>query len=97
MFGLKAVAALGDCDEAEAVEVLKEYWRPNRHAEMTRAILLSRGVSRQPAAVEFLISVIDDGRGEDAATAMVALGWGRSRDDVRERLAEIVGRRGDER
>jgi HEAT repeat protein len=78
---LEAVAALGECHEAEAVEVLKRKYESE--PELKKAILLSLGASRQPSAVEFLLSVMD-------ATSIVALASGRFRDEVRERVRELV-------
>lgn len=90
---LEAVAALGGCNESEAVAVLKESWRKQRDPEMLRAIILLLSASREPSALEFLLSMLDDTRVEIGATAIVALAAGRFREEIRERVAAAVLRR----
>jgi HEAT repeat protein len=92
---LEAISALGGCHDPEAVDILKESWERNVDPEVKRAILLSLGASRQPAAVEFLLSVLDEARLEEAATCVTALATGRFREEVRERVAALVKNRGD--
>ena len=94
---LEAVAALGASREPESVEILKVCWRRHRDAEMRDAILLSLGASRQVAAMEFLLSVLDEGPPEEAATSLAALAASRFRDEVRDRVAAIVASHGDAR
>lgn len=50
----EAASALGECPELLAVETLIARWRVERSADMKQAIVLSLGVSRVPAAKEFL-------------------------------------------
>ncbi|HTB11158.1 MAG TPA: HEAT repeat domain-containing protein [Bryobacteraceae bacterium] len=57
----EAAAALGECPDPEAVEILIARWRVERDAEMKRAIILSLGVSRVPEARAFLDSQRDAG------------------------------------
>ncbi len=92
---LEAIAALGECRDPAALEVLKEYWGRQADRELKRAILLSLGGSRQPEAAEFLLSVLDEGRPEDGVLSLMALASGRFREAVRERAAAIISRRDD--
>jgi HEAT repeat protein len=82
---LEAVAALGECHDAQAATALIAHYQTNFNDEVKRAILLSLGASRQPAAAEFLVSVIAAARQNDALTAIQALAAGRFRDEFRER------------
>ena len=50
----EAAAALGECPEVPAVEMLIARWRVEKSADMKRAILLSLGVSRLAEAKAFL-------------------------------------------
>jgi HEAT repeat protein len=90
---LEAIGALGECNHPDAVELLKQTWTNARDPEKRRAILLSLSASRQPAAMEFLVSVVEDARPEEASTALTALGAGRFREDVRARVTRVVERR----
>jgi HEAT repeat protein len=92
---LEAIAALGACPELEAVEILKDFWENNADPEIKQAILRSLGTSRQPVAIEFLLTVLDDGRPEYAAICVTALATGRFREEVRDRVAAAVKRRGE--
>ena len=94
---LEAVAALGECHEPQAFEILKERWRTHTDPEVKRAILLSLGASRQPSAAEFLCSVVQDARFDDAATAIRALASGRFREEYRERIAVLLAERNEAR
>ncbi len=94
---LEAVAALGECNDPEAVAVLKECCRTSRDPEVRRAIVLSLGASKQPAAMEFLLSVLDAGRVDDGVMSIVALAAGRFREEARQKIESAVARRGEER
>ena len=92
---LEAIAALGECRDPAALQVLKDCWERQADPEVKRATLLSMGASRQPEAAEFLLSVLDEGRPGDAAISITALASGRFRESVRDRAAAIIARRGD--
>lgn len=91
----EAVAALGECNELQAVDILRECWRTGADREMKQAIVLSLGASRQPAAVEFLLTVVAEGSVEDAAASLATLAAGRSRLEVKARVAEAIVERGE--
>jgi len=94
---LEAAAALGECHEPQAVEILKERWRTHADAEVKRAILLSLGASREPAAAEFLCSLLKNARFDDAANAIRALAGGRFRDEYRARVQAVLAERNEAR
>jgi HEAT repeat protein len=93
----EAAAALGECNEPEAVEILKERWPAHTDPDIRRAILLSLGVSRQPSAAEFLCSVLTDGRFEDATHALRALAGSRFRDEYQQRIRASLVQRNETR
>ena len=92
---IEAIAALGESNELDAVEILRAHWNQSRDPEMKRAILLSLGASRQPAAAEFLLEALEEGSLEEAAASITALAAGRFRKDVREKVAAAVAHRDD--
>lgn len=94
---MEAAAALGECNDLAAVETLRESWKAHRDPQVKRGILLSLGVSRQPSAAEFLMSVISDADTDEAAVAIQALASGRFRDEFRERVSAAVASRDDAR
>jgi HEAT repeat protein len=94
---LEAISALGECHDPEAVGILKQNWDRQTDPELKRAILLSLGASRETAAVEFLLAVLAKARPEEAAIAITALATGRFREEVRERIAALVKKRGEPR
>jgi hypothetical protein len=93
----EAVAALGECHDAAAVPILMESFKRSRTAEMQRAVLLSLGASRHAVGADFLISIIRDGRGDQASIAIQALAAGRFREEYRERALAAVAERDDGR
>lgn len=92
---VEAAAALGQCHEPEAVDLLKECWNKQTDPEPKRAILLSLGTSRLPVAADFLLSVLENGRADDALGAIEALAAGRFREELRERVNAAVDARCD--
>jgi hypothetical protein len=92
---MEAAAAVGECHDPQAVEILKERFPSQTDPGVRRAILLSLGASRQPSAAEFLWSVLVDARLEDAANAIRALASSRFREECRQRVAQAVEQRGE--
>jgi len=93
----EAIAALGDCHEPQSSAILIDNFEKNANPEVQRAILLSLGASRHAAAANFLLSIIQDGRGTHASIAIQALGAGRFRDEYRERARAAAAARDDSR
>ena len=92
---LEAVAALGECREPEALDALRAHWRNERSPESKKAMLVTLAACRQPATIEFLVSIVEQAQVPDAAAAIVALAEGSSRTEVRDRVAAAVERRND--
>src|SRR5262249_29682822 len=88
---MEAAAALGECHEPRAVDLLIEAWKKHREP----GILLTLGAGRHTPAAEFLLSVVTDGRLDEAATAIQALAAGRFRVDFRARVESAVAARND--
>lgn len=87
---LEAAAALGESKEPAAFEALKQCWEQTYDAEFKRSLLLSMGLSRQPAALEFLLSVIRTEPAATAADAIAALYPFRYQAQAREKAEEAV-------
>jgi HEAT repeat protein len=94
---LEAVAALGECHDPRATQILREQWKTHSDLEVKRAILLSLGASRQPGAAEFLFSLIAESRFEDASNAIRGLAHGRFREEYRGRVAQALAHRSEAR
>ncbi len=86
----ESAAALGECHEPAALAMLEKYWRARSDVDTRRAILLSLGASRQIAAADFLLWVMEEGMSEDASNAIRALGASRFRDEYRERVSAVM-------
>ena len=56
---LEAAAALGICGRPKAVEALINCWRRTADEEIQRSLLLSIGLSRDPTAVDFLMTQLE--------------------------------------
>jgi HEAT repeat protein len=69
----EAALALGGSRLNAAVELLLDTWKSARGAEFRQAILRGLSISRQDSAIEFLQSLIAEGRPQDAADARAAL------------------------
>lgn len=67
----EAAAALGQCGQPAAIEALVAASKRCRDPEIQRSLLLSIGLSRDPAAIDFLIAQLEKER--FAATVLEAL------------------------
>jgi HEAT repeat protein len=86
----EAASALGACPELPAFEALAECFEARLDPELKTAILRSLAASRQLAAAEFLLTVIEDARPEYASAALESLATGRFRDDFRDRARDAT-------
>jgi len=86
----EAVGALAKSREAEAFQLLKNYWRTRLSPEMRRVVLTSLGASPLPEAAEFLVTAVKEEPTDVAVHALEALGVSRFRLEVGERVAAIV-------
>ena len=87
---LEAAAALGESKEIEAFEALKGCWENHYDPSFKKSLLLSMGLSRQPAAVEFLLSLVQAAAPEIAADALAALAPCRFHAPTREKIETAV-------
>jgi len=93
----EAAGALAQARQPVAIAILKQFWEGPLSPELRRALLLSLGTSPLAEAGEFLLSVLENGSCEAAEWALEALAPNRFRGGMRERIAAIVGGRGDAR
>ncbi|MBI3683373.1 MAG: HEAT repeat domain-containing protein [Acidobacteria bacterium] len=93
----EAAAALGESKEPEAFEALKACWQRTPDPRFRKALLISMGASRQPAAIAFLLALIAPDSLTNAADAIAALAPNRFREDVRAQVEGVVRSAGSER
>jgi HEAT repeat protein len=85
--------ALGETRQADALELLKGRLRTEGQPDVRRAILISAGLLRLPAAVDWLVSRVAEGPIHDAANAIEAMSLYRRDTAVGERVkAAMAGR-----
>jgi HEAT repeat protein len=87
---IEAAAALAQCGEPDALEQVKACFERSGIAGQRTAILRALAASRLPAAAEFLMSVITEGRSAEAIAAIASLAQSRFRDEFRERAEAAV-------
>jgi hypothetical protein len=92
---LEAAAALGASREAAAFAALRDCWQRQFDREFRKALLIAIGSSRQPASVEFLISLVASQPLPFALDALTALAPCRFYEDIRRRTQEAVQHRGE--
>lgn len=92
--GLEAAAALGESRERQAFEALKDCWEHRDDPSFKQSLLLAMGLSRQPEAIEFLLSLVRTAPPETAADALAALAPCRFHAPTREKIAGAVDERG---
>jgi HEAT repeat protein len=87
---IEAAAALAQCGEPKALELVTTFFEQGATSRQRSAILHALAASRVPAAAEFLLSVIAARPGSEAAVAITALAQSRFRDEFRERAGDAV-------
>lgn len=88
-----AALALGESRIPAALAVLSDWWQRNRQPELRRTALLAISMLRQDDALDFLLSIVMDGKIDDAKVAIAALKiyqddstlWQRVKDAARQR------------
>ena len=78
----------------QAFTALKECWEIEYEPSFKKSLLLSMGLSRQPAAVEFLLSLVGGTSAEVAADALAALAPCRFHAPTREKVEAAVRQKG---
>ena len=89
-----AILAVGESRMPRAFELLRDRWDGEVHPEMRKLLATSIALTRQPAAITFLLQQAEQGDSAAAAAAIEALAIFRSDESVRSKLAEIAQKRG---
>ncbi len=85
----EAAAALGECGRPDAIHILIETWKRTDDRDLQESLLVSLGLSRHSAAVDFLISVLMSAPNSSEA-ALRALAPNRFYTDIRQRIQTAV-------
>jgi hypothetical protein len=93
---LEAACALAQCDQAEGLVIVKNYWERWTVPEFKQAVLLSLGASPLRAATDFLLSLLSEASPQLAADAVRALAASRFRSEVRDQASHIIAGRGED-
>jgi len=86
-----AALALAESRLPEVFELLKEKWSGTFDREFKRALLLPMALTRDEAARDFLLSVIESGEARLGTAAIEALRIYREDPTIRKRIAEVIG------
>jgi hypothetical protein len=87
--------ALGESRRPEALTLLKTRYEGELNVANRGPLLLPIALTRQPDAIEFLVSILDEERPPVAAEAVAALATSRGDDAVRARVEGIVNDRNE--
>jgi len=89
----EAALALGASRLAGAAEVLQQAWTRQRDPQFRAVLLRALSSTRQPAAIEFLLNLVRNGREIEAVAAVEALGLHRDSADIRRQVKEAAEHR----
>ncbi|MCY7323878.1 MAG: hypothetical protein LH660_19280 [Phormidesmis sp. CAN_BIN36] len=85
-----AALALGETRSSKAFEILQTWWKQIRTPELCQTGLMAIALLRHDQAIDFLLSLIADGRLEDSKTALSALSIYRADTGLWQRVVEAV-------
>ncbi|WP_262983518.1 HEAT repeat domain-containing protein, partial [Phormidesmis priestleyi] len=85
-----AALALGETRLPEAVEILQTWWKQIRSPELQQTGLMAIAMLRHDDAIEFLLSLIAEGRIQTAKIALSALSIYRADVGLWQRVSEAV-------
>ncbi len=88
-----AALALGESRLPEAFEILRNWWEQAYGSELRQTGLLAIAMLRHDEALEFLLSLLADGKISDAKDAIAALGLYRQDDRLWRRVCQLVEER----
>lgn len=88
-----AILALGGSHLPQAIHVLKEKWERTLRGPLRKMLLLALATSRVEAAIDFLISLLDDRSAETASSVITALALHKNSERVRQAVRAAVDRR----
>jgi HEAT repeat protein len=86
----EAALALGASRLPAAAAALIDVWRRTRFAEFRAVLLRALSASREESALAFLLNLVKDGDGRDAAEAREALELHKDSPELRQRIAEAL-------
>lgn len=90
-----AALALGESRLHEANDILHSWWKRTVSRELRRTGLLALALLRQDQAIEFLLSLILEGKNPDAGDAVAALSIYRQDEVLWQRVCQAGSERGD--
>lgn len=88
----EAALALGASRLAGAIDRLRKAWERERDPRFRAVLLRAISLSRQPAAIDFLLDLLGNGRQQDRADALAALGIHRESPEIWSRVEELARR-----
>jgi hypothetical protein len=89
----EAILAIGESHHPEAFQKLKQKWDAEVRAPLRRTLLLAFAALRLDAAIDFLVSLLDESREEIAVKAVSALAIYRNDPHISQRVETAVVRR----
>jgi HEAT repeat protein len=92
----EALAALSECRDPSAGKALIDALDRDEYYAVRDEIFQALGRCRHKQAIDFLADVIENGNTSDAAACINAIAGGPQRDEIRERIEQIVNRRGND-
>jgi hypothetical protein len=90
-----AALAIGGSRTPQAFELLRAEWESHLQPQPRRPLLLGIAMTRQPAAVDFLLERIAEDRPAPAADAIAAMALYKHDEAIRAKVAAIVNERGE--
>jgi HEAT repeat protein len=90
-----AALALGESRIKEAFPVLRQWWKRYRAPELRRIALLAIAMLRHDEGLEFLLSLIEEGKLSDAKDAVAALELYRHEHSLGQRILQSINKRGE--
>ena len=90
-----AALAIGGSRLPEAFDLLRGKWESHLRPEPRKPLLLAIAMTRQPAAVDFLLERIIDDRPQPAADAVMAIGMYKHDEAIKARVVTVVKDRAD--
>lgn len=92
-----AALAIGASRRPKALDVLRGHYSPHMWPGLRATLLLAIATVRSAEAVQFLLSVLEQEKPDAAVDAVRALAIFRHDHELRDKLAAIVEKRGDDR
>jgi HEAT repeat protein len=90
-----AALALGESRIKEAFPVLSQWWERSRAPELRRSVLLAIAMLRHNEALEFLLSLVTEGKLSEAKDAVDALDIYRQDNILWQRVCQCINQRED--